>query len=165
MILKFKYRLITHPYANEESSENEIWAEIKLVIIDENSQFTKVVFDRQWDVLVFLDWISKNREALLNEKIPLKLEGFSSIAKGIFSFYKDLDPEIESEDVVESIYSYRQRHGLRFAFRGVDMDDIYIGRLNDMVTISQYSDDKNQWNFNIKADYFINDIENAIRDI
>ena len=91
MILRFEYQLMPHPYADEKSSKNEIWAEIKLVIFDENSHFTKVVFDRQWDLLVFLDWINKNKEALFDEKIPLKIEEFSSIAKGIFSFYKDLD--------------------------------------------------------------------------
>jgi len=164
MILRLEYKLVEHPYKDELSSTGELWSEIKLKIFDGNNELVKVILDFQWNIVVFLDWINDNKEALLHEKFP-SIRVRSSIAESLFQFYEELGPDSDSENLMEIIYDYRQRHGIRFALRGTDVDNIYIGKLNEVVTISLYDNDEDKWSFDIEVESFINDVQNALYSI
>lgn len=147
MFLNIEYELTDHPYRDEPVSIGEQWAKIKLQILGDNGQIVKTIFEIQWDILVLLSWFVDNEKAILTECIPKGLEG-ASIAKGVFDFYQRLDPDIENDHLVDSIYDYRTRHGIRFGLRGTDIDDIYIGTVNDSTTIS-FCNEEEQWNYEV----------------
>jgi hypothetical protein len=80
------------------------------------------------------DWLNKNQERLLNEPFPVETEA-ASIASALSAFYEEVDPDVSGNEL-ERVYDYRTAHGLRFALRGTDIDDIYLGRWRGRFQIS-----------------------------
>jgi hypothetical protein len=160
MNLNISYELIKHPYENEAGSQGEVWSKIELKIIGNNSQIVKMILNIQWDIKVFLEWFVENESLLFVEEPPEEIK-HSSISQGIYFFYQNLNNEIDDDDLLGVIYNYRSRHGLRFALRGTDIEDIYIGMNDGIPTISLYNDNS-QWNYEFNKDEFMNEIHNIV---
>ena len=78
-----------------------------------------------------------------------------TIAKSIFNFYDQFEDTNDLNEL-NRLYKYRERHGLRFALRGYDVADIYIGKVGEYHTIS-LCDKENDWSYNIDMRQFIID--------
>ncbi|MDR3715620.1 MAG: hypothetical protein P4L51_22650 [Puia sp.] len=163
MILRFNYEFIEHPYKDESSSRGEKWAKFGVMLLDANGNPSRDIFRIQWDIIVFLEWVTDNKEALLSEELPSGIEDYS-IARSIFEFYENVDPDSD-DDLLDAVYSYRQKHGLRFALRGVDIDEIYIGKFDGVMTVSFYKDDDEQYSSNVEVDSFFTDVQYCIEKI
>ena len=163
MKLNLEYEFLDHPYANEPGSKGEQWSKIRLEILDDNGHVIKTVLDWQWDIIVLLNWFIENKKALQYENIPDEIKS-SSIAKGIFGFYGKYDPDKEDMAILDKIFEYRTRHGLRFALTGMNVDDVYIGLNNGWVTISLH-DKKERWNYNIDVEDFFKKIHAIYNEI
>ena len=161
MKLQFKYEFVPHPYPDETSSIKEAWAKMKLQIVNNRNQVEKVVFDIQWDMKKFINWIALNKPFIFEENPPQQISHYASIAKGLYEFFDNLDPEKEEETTLLKLYNYRTRHGLRFALRGVDVDDVYIGLINGNLTIS-FCESVNEWDYKSEVKDFLNEIDKLI---
>jgi|GEM_PF-3300141 len=157
MQLKLIHKLKEYPYTETHSKE-ALWASIKIEVWDANNEPVLTVLDIEWDIFVFLSWCIENKYYLLNEKIPKYIQFDSSIAKSLFNFYQDDSIDSEAFSVFSIVYDYRTRHGLRFAFRGTDIDDVYLGQVDNVVFISCYDDDK-AYNYPVDLEKFITEIQ------
>lgn len=84
----------------------------------------------------FRDWCV-GLLAASEEELPLRTMRGESIAAAVDRAYEELDPESPGHEVLASrLYEYRSRHCLTFGNRGVDMPDVYIGKLNGRMTMS-----------------------------
>jgi hypothetical protein len=156
MVLHIACKKLPHPYPEELSSVGDIWAEIILQVRDTANQLVRTVFHIQWDLTVLAEWLTANRDDLVTEEMP-GIEKETSVAKSIFNFYEHILPDEENDALMDSMYTYRASHGLRFAFRGVDLDDIYIGLFEEKLTISAVAPE--EWSYEIDRDAFLNSIQ------
>lgn len=163
MELRITHEFIAHPYKDEPSSKNEAWAKIRLEVVDDFDKVIKTVFNIQWNAIEIIDWVNLNINYLMNDEIPNVIKG-DSIAKGIFDFYESLDSILKSEGLVDTIYSYRTKHGIRFGLRGVEIDDVYIGVIDKVMTISFYSE-TDDWNYQVDIMPFLNGIRKMNSEI
>lgn len=144
-----------YPYQDESYNPNLLWSEIKLKLISEHSLFVKEIISFEWEFMPLLDWLLSNRLAIVNNNFPIESEESFSISKKIYNFNNS--EEDYEDEVYESIYNYRLSHALRFGLRGVDMDDIYIGKNNNIYEISYYNIDS-EWCFDFDINSFYNDL-------
>lgn len=153
--IKLSFNKKNYPYLDEPYDSSINWGEIALVII-ENDVIIKEVFRIEWDINVFKIWLFENKKNILFKECPIKNKKEASIAEQIYYFYNtedDLD-----EDLVDSMYYYRESHGIRFGFRGVDLDDVYLGTNNNVTEISLFNEFQS-WVFKIDLNLFFNEIE------
>ncbi|HZX59662.1 MAG TPA: hypothetical protein VFE54_13085 [Mucilaginibacter sp.] len=154
MQLRLSYNLILpHPFAQESSSQFELWAEYRLEVVDANGRIIKTVLEIEWDLLMFLSWFVENKNALLEQGIPLENK-YSSIGEAVYHFYDAMDDDFDNDELLDGVYEYRVAHGIRFALRGTDIPDIYIGIFNKNGTIS-FCDNNEKWNYNINLADFL----------
>jgi len=158
MLLTLKCMPLTHPYAENPSYKDDIWSHIVIEVREEN-KVVDTVLDIQWDAVVLIEWILNNQEYLISEEMPEDVLRRKSLAESIAEFYEVMNPDKEEDDVAEQkLYSYRERHGLRFALRGVNINDIYIGVFNGVGSVSFYDQDK-VFNYFVRLDRFIRDAQ------
>ncbi|MFD3242593.1 hypothetical protein ACE2AK_26125 [Rahnella perminowiae] len=60
-----------------------------------------------------------------------------SLAKKVHCFYESVD--VDDDDLIDAMFDYRTSHCLRFACRGVDFPEIYIGKLGSEHEISLFT--------------------------
>lgn len=136
-------------------AEDEVYADISLDVRLGGGKIFNI-FKIRWDAMCFLNWIMENKKYIIYDS-PIKLiDGSVSIAFGIERYYEIADPDnIEELDMV---FEYSKRHGLRFALRGVDIDEVYIGKTEKGHEIS-YCSDNSIWSYKIDLLEFIASVE------
>ena len=106
---------------NESGAEKHI----ELRIVDNPGIPGKVLFSIVWEDAELRKWLSENQKAILNEELPAIAPQASCIAESVAHFYdKEPDPAEAEFDVM---HAYRTKHGFRFAMRGANIPDIYVG--------------------------------------
>jgi hypothetical protein len=153
--IKLSFNKKDYPYLDEPYDPYINWGEIALVVI-ENDVIVKEVFSIEWDINVFRIWLFENKKNILFEEYPIKNKRVGSIAEQIYYFYNT--EENLDEDIADSMYCYRKGHGIRFGLRGVDLDDIYIGKNKNSMEISLFNEFQS-WSFKIDLNLFFNEIE------
>lgn len=93
--------------------------------MEENGSL-KSLFKGRVDFQPFVKWFLDNEEDIKSFEIPVGYLTRMSIAEGIHSIYETLD--VNNDEVVDKMFDYRSSHCLRFANRGSDFPDIYIGK-------------------------------------
>lgn len=142
----YKFQLTIIPDSTHQK-EN-----IYLFIINLVSNFkngTVPLFKIALDNLNELNWFFENETAIRNNKIPYISDNVFSIAKIIENFYEEVDPDDLAQ--LEMMFEFRKSHGIRFAFRGQDIADAYIGLNGDIYEIS-YSESIKSWCYEIDID-------------
>jgi len=162
MKLDIEIEFLDHLYAHEPGSKGELWSKIRLEILDDRGCLVKTVLDWQWDIILFLNWFIENEKFLRNENIPDNIKS-SSIAKGIYDFYRKLSEPYDFTEI-DKVYEYRERHVLWFGLKGADIDDFCIGLNNGSVTISLHNK-KERWNYNIDVEDFFKKIRCIYNEI
>ncbi|WP_241578753.1 hypothetical protein [Rosenbergiella nectarea] len=82
-----------------------------------------------------IDWLVENEGIIRNEKFPVSEGNQESLAKKVQHFYESLD--ISKDYLVDKMFDYRASHCLRFACRGTDISEIYIGKSDNGYEISK----------------------------
>lgn len=128
-MFKMKLDIQTLPRSEwpDHPTDGTEYAQITLSICNQNAECVVAPFSVKWDVQPIIQWFSENREYLFADKFPV------SLAQRLSAFY---EADEVTDELIEAIYSYRTRHGLRFALRGVDVPDVYIGRTEIGIEIS-----------------------------
>jgi hypothetical protein len=85
----------------------------------------KTLFSIVWEDAELREWLSENRKSILSEDLPAFAPDASCIAESIARFY-DREPD-PSESEFDAMHAYRTRHGFRFAMRGANIPDVYVG--------------------------------------
>jgi hypothetical protein len=129
-----------------------------LHLLDTKTNQTQTLVSLAGGAWELAQWLKRNREPLLNGRAPVEEGEFSSIAETIANFYENLDPDDNTNDMVQRVYDYRGSHSLRFALRGADVDDIYLGVFRDKHQISLWTD-KVRWQFTIGLRQFLDEVE------
>jgi len=164
MQLRLSYKLIVpHPFPEDPTSMYEWWAEYELEVLDEDGKLIKNVLEISWDMLDLLCWFIDNKNALLVQEIP-STNLYSSIGETIFNFYEAMDDDFDDDKLLDDVFEYRTTHGIRFALRGTNIPDIYIGVFNKVGTIS-FCDEKEKWSYEIDLANFLNNVERVYNDI
>ncbi len=155
--LNFFYAHKDYPYNDENYDTNVYWCEMTLKIVDENKIDIITIFEIEWDLRPFLDWFNLNKNNLLNE-VFLIGDPQKSLAEFFYNYY---DSEIERDEYEdEKVFEYRESHGLRFALRGTDIKDCYIGLNDEKYEISYFDNRDNNFRIFIDLESFIDDINN-----
>ncbi|HWA28928.1 MAG TPA: hypothetical protein VG734_24970 [Lacunisphaera sp.] len=118
---------------NESGAEKHI----ELLVVENEGRPAKVLFSIVWEDTELREWLSENQKAILNEELPSIAPQASCIAESVACFYdKEPDPAEVEFDVM---HAYRTKHGFRFAMRGANIPDIYVGsfRGNHQVSVME----------------------------
>ena len=129
---------------------------IKIFILDQLLNVTKEVICIKWDGEVLLRWLFDNRHDLLSDFFPGEAIEDHSIAAAIHDFYGNVDPE--NIDLMDRMFAYRESHGIRFALRGVDIPDVYIGKRRGGNYEISCADPGNMWMFEIDLQAFFDSL-------
>lgn len=140
-----------YPY---DDGNDENWAEINFSLHNISSGNNKVLLKFEWNINSFVEWLRENKDALLENHPPFEIDHTKSIANSITEFYST-DKNIP-DSLLDQVFSYRQSHGLRFAFRGSKIPDVYIGKRENHYEISRY-DGEEKWSYKIDLSSFINE--------
>lgn len=131
---------------------------IRIAVCDPSGAELATLLNLKWTLLDFSEWLQSNKVAILHETMPLVDSSAGSIAEAISRFYEDMDPEAVDASILDRVFDYRCRHGLRFAFRGTDAPDIYIGRFQGQHEISRW-DEHEQWRYEVNLEAFFMNVQ------
>lgn len=129
---------------------------IEWVIVDNHQE--KIIVSIVGDTNEIKEWIHTNQEKILNEQLPFNTKLQGSIAEKIDFFYKNIN--LNEDKLVDAMFEYRLSHGIRFAHRGTDTPQIYIGKNNNYHEVSCLNE-KGGWSYNFNA----NDLIESILDL
>ncbi len=125
---------------------------IDLSIKKHDSQLS--IFRGRVNISEFLEWFRDNEEKIKSSDLPINEPSSESLAKKIQRFYESVD--VEDDELVDAMFDYRACHCLRFAARGTDLPEIYIGKSVEGHEISLF-DDNQDWQYFIDInDFFSN---------
>jgi hypothetical protein len=146
--LKLELRQLPPEEWPDEPVSPDFYAEIQLSIRSPEGTFVQTVFSIKWNAAPLLEWICNNKDYILHEHFP------ASLAEMVAAFQA---AENISDRCMDEIYAYRTRHGLRFALRGVDIPDAYLGRTTLGYEIS-CADDDGTWSYLIDLGAFFKEV-------
>jgi hypothetical protein len=144
----------------ETGSKKLLFGRIRLFINSDSNEEIQDILHIQADLNELAEWFGNNRDALLDEILPIGDFGFSSIAEAIGHYYEDSEPKF-NELMDERLYNYRLSHGLRFGMRGVDIPDIYLGIFGEHHEIS-FIGEKVKWKYEINLLAFLDEVQEKL---
>ncbi|MBU9830635.1 hypothetical protein AB6869_05585 [Rahnella rivi] len=103
------------------------------------------------DFQALIEWLKENEDAIRKADFPIVNLTEDSLAKKIHCFYESVD--VDDDDLIDAMFDYRTSHCLRFACRGVDFPEIYIGKLVSKHEISLFTDNET-WRYFFDVDDF-----------
>lgn len=123
--------------------------------IVEEITFTKVLIEKMEE----LAWFSKNEKNIRDIDLPTCVKSDKNISSALLTFYENVSEE--NIELLELVYSYRKQHGFRFAFRGTNIADIYIGKVDNKYFISSKGKGHSWW-YEVDIDYFFLSLKRII---
>lgn len=155
----YKFKLKTIP-AIELSSEVDLFF-LNVEIVKDDSSKPLKLFRVVIECVEELNWFIEKESFIKNDKLPYCLNESLSIAAAIKQFYENANTDDETQ--LEAMFNYRKNHGIRFAFRGQDIIDAYIGLTAGFLEIS-CAENSNSWVYKIDFDSLIDQIK-TIREL
>ena len=104
------------------------------------------------DFQALIEWLKENEDAIRKADFPIVNLTEDSSAKKVHCFYESVD--VDDDDLIDAMFDYRTSHCLRFACRGVDFPEIYIGKLGSKHEISLFTDNET-WRCFFDVDDFL----------
>lgn len=117
----------------------------------------EAIFQGKIDLSELISWLIENEHEIKSIDIPINREGSGSLARKIRHFYENMDKT--HDVVVDAMFEYRSNHCLRFACRGTNFPEIYIGKSKHNYEIS-LSDNDSEWMYFIDIEDFFNHLNN-----
>lgn len=109
------------------------------------------LFTGRVDFPAFTEWFIENEDAIRKSDFPVDNLTQYSLAKKTYCFYENVNAD--DDDLIDAMFDYRASHCLRFACRGVDFPEIYIGKLGDGHEISLFTQNEH-WQYFFDIDDF-----------
>lgn len=104
----------------------------------------------------FIGWLLEHEKEIREDEIPFDKAQGNSLAEIIYDAYNKLDAD--DDELVDKMYDYRSGHCLRFAARGTDFPEIYIGKAGESYEVSKFSSKEN-WRYPIDIDDFFRSLK------
>jgi len=158
--LRFQFRAL--PASGEPSTSADIPGRIIISVVGPSGGSLKTVVDQCWNVREFLEWLRDNEHALLQELIPLHDPSCDSIASTLARFYENVEPD--DDDILDAVFGYRRAHGLRFAMRGTDIPDAYMGLFRGDYEVS-LCDKGERWKYTVDLPAFVAQVLDSLGKI
>ncbi|PNK65153.1 MULTISPECIES: hypothetical protein [Pantoea] len=99
----------------------------------------------------FTGWLLEHEKEIREDEIPFDKSRGNSLAEIIYDAYNKLDTD--DDELVDKMYNYRSGHCLRFATRGNDFPEVYIGKAGESYEVSKFSSTES-WRYPIDIDDF-----------
>lgn len=115
----------------------------------------KTLFKGRVDSPQFVEWLKKNEKQIRLCDFPVDNLANKSIAEKIASFYENVD--VDNDELVDAMFDYRASHCLRFASRGTDFPEIYLGKSEAGHEISIFNEHE-QWQYFFDIDDFFHQL-------
>lgn len=128
--------------------DSETQTDPKSISLSINSE---LLFKGKVDLRSLTEWLIENESAIRDDVFPIEKYTNCSLAECAYHFYEEIDAD--DDDAIDAVYNYRESHCLRFACRGTNFPDIYIGKNGMMHEISIYSSDE-KWRYYFDIDDF-----------
>ncbi|MEN7528165.1 hypothetical protein [Cupriavidus sp. DL-D2] len=128
---------------------------VQLAIVMPSRHEPVEVMTVNWDICAPLTWLRENKKYLLDEDIPPFIEWGGSIHHSIEKFW---DREDFSDAEEDQNFNYRKRHELCFAFRGIQIPTIYIGKGIDGWEVSGVREET-QFFYRVDLPEFFDDLD------
>jgi len=109
------------------------------------------LFTGRVDLPAFTEWFIENEDAIRKSDFPVDNLTQDSLAKKTHCFYESVN--VDDDDLIDAMFDYRASHCLRFACRGVDFPEIYIGKLGSEHEISLFTQNEH-WRYFFDIDDF-----------
>lgn len=133
---------------------------LKIILLDgegqTDAQFINIlinsdsIFTGRVDLHALIEWFTANEKIIRDSDFPIENSNNYSLAECAYYFYENTDAD---DSLIDVMYDYRKLHCLRFACRGTNFPDIYIGKNNGLYEISLYTSDE-QWRYFFDIDNF-----------
>ena len=117
----------------------------------ENNSGLHSLFAGRVDLLALTEWFIENEDAIRKLDFPVDNLTQDSLAKKVHCFYESVS--VDDDDLIDAMFHYRASHCLRFACRGVDFPEIYIGKLGSEHEISLFTQNEH-WQYFFDIDDF-----------
>ncbi len=150
---KINLNVIPAPELNENN--DLAYLMINLVSNEKQINLDKIILDN----ILELKWFEDNEVYIRNELPPIKVDNKLSIADAINYFLGSVDLDSDIDEQLDILYEYRTRHGIRFAFRGQHIANIYIGLNNGKYEIS--CDEKKHFSYEVDIDSLFTQVQKA----
>lgn len=118
----------------------------------ENENGVHALFTGQVDFLAFTEWLIENEDTIRKSDFPVDNLTQYSLAKKVNCFYESAN--VDDDVLIDAMFGYRASHCLRFACRGVDVPEIYIGKLGSKHEISLFAQNEHWQHFFDVDDFF-----------
>ena len=121
---------------------------------------TILLLNAPLDVLEIVSWLKQNEHAIRTESPPFLQRPDGSIARTIHAQRQALrDLPVDDDESIDrlhdTLYSYCLRHSVRFAARGFDIPDVFLGLREGCGEISCYEPGKGiDWAYRFDLDDF-----------
>ncbi|UNK63072.1 hypothetical protein [Buttiauxella ferragutiae] len=137
--------------------DNNEQADAQLIKLSINSNVNaESLFTGRVDLRSLIDWLLEKERAIREDDFPINNLNGHSLAENSYCFYESVDSD--NDDAIDAMYNYRTSHCLRFACRGTNIPDIYIGRNEGEYEISKYTLDE-EWRYFFDINDFFSKIE------
>lgn len=105
---------------------NDWVSDSELISLSINSaSSSEVLFTGRIDLHSLTEWLTEHEIAIRENIFPIENSNNFSLAECAYYFYENVDAD--DDKAIDAMYEYRESHCLRFACRGYDFPDIYIG--------------------------------------
>jgi len=112
---------------------------------------SKTLFTGRVNFCAMKRWLFDNEKSIKECDFPMEKIKGCSLAEQSYFFYENVDACDDHN--IDVMYEYRESHCLRFACRGVDFPDIYIGKNDGKHEVSLYTDSE-KWRYYFDVDDF-----------
>ena len=118
---------------------------INAAIFNDDDSINNHVFSQYYSSKEILDWFNENISFILNEVEPTFLPKANCLAEAIEMFYRSLsDDDLDNghfDSMLDTLFEYKTRHDLKFAFRGTDIPNVFLGVYRGHLTVSWQESD------------------------
>ncbi len=122
----------------------------------ENENGVHALFAGRVDFPAFTEWLIENEDAIRKSDFPVDNSTQDSLAKKVHCFYESANAD--DDVLIDAMFDYRASHCLRFACRGVDFPEIYIGKLGSEHEISLFTKNEH-WQYFFDVDDFFSKLK------
>lgn len=157
--LTLQFTNTNHPGGSDPRYASEVWGKLDFEMRNKSDRVIGTILSFEGNLCELISWVHEKRELLLHQELPPfirhKFDDRLSVAETLSAYYETCDTENDEE--IDETFSYRVSHGLRFAFRGSNIPDIYLGIKNGIYTVSCIEQDK--FAYAVDMSYFLTEVD------
>ncbi len=165
--LRFSFSSDSNCFPSSKIDKNKHVYHLSVILFVDNSHFE--IFAVNCEVPQLESWIIENSSFIKNEDLIIsdtcQIQSGESFAQCLYRLLeRDFSEDEEDEEFQwhNEIFSFRQRHSLRSALRGVDIPDVFIGTNHGKGEISLFNSNES-WSHTFDLEDFLEEVRSSIK--